>query len=275
MKYEGLFAATMMRLLFLWSSMLLRTTHAFRIGAGTCLPGTDALLQPNSPIDLQTHGTLEQIGTGPIQDYGLRLEIDGRPLDPTAGASSSFSFGEEHVLSLVSTNEAYQFTGFLIRLESPDGDRTIEALEPLEVELEDGSGVSISTNGDVQVEQKCRSVHFVGGVTHTSRALKQRVDVLLYMEGASSGLELDVSVVVKTSTSSNISEWYYSRFILDAVEATPAPSMAPSNAPSPGTSNAPSPNIDTESGDGGSSSSRIISWSYPVGLLVTGVLLMM
>ena len=234
MPFIGQFYRTMLLLLTVSSILLVRhPVSAFAKGAGTCLAGTDAILQPGSPISLQTHGTLEQIGTGPLEDYGLVVSLDGKPLD--ASVSNPFAHGQEHVLSIVATNETYQFTGFLMRLESPTNDRTIEALSPIEVDLPDGS---VTTNG-VQVEQKCRSVNFVGGVTHTSRDPKQQVDAALIMDGGSLGLELDVSVVVRTSSSANVSEWYFSRFILDAVDATPSPTMTPSAAPSDAISDAP------------------------------------
>jgi hypothetical protein len=206
-------------------------SFGFPIGAGSCNAGTDALLQTGvADLSLQVHGLLMQVGTGPLVDYGLALELDGTVLDPSV--PSSFVFGEEHLLTLKS-NGNDEFTGFLVRLGATDGSRTLDSLLPISGE-NDVNGSPL-----VRLADSCRSVNLVGGVTQQNALAKSAVNMTLFMESTSSNLELDVTVVIKTNVQANISQWYYNRYILNAVDptgTTPSPVEPESPVPAPTTS---------------------------------------
>lgn len=101
----------------------------------------------------------------------------------------------------------------------------------------------------------------VTGVTHENATPKSRANITLEMEEPSQGLELDVTVVIQLNDNLNVSEWYYSRYILNAVEReiSKSPSQSPSSMPTE-ESNAP-----TETPDG------VVAISMNVGVLFLGV----
>jgi hypothetical protein len=208
--------------LFLASAML-SLAVAFPKGTGSCSAGTDAILQPLGSEEVRAHGMLTQVGTGPLDGVSLVLELDGVALDPNTPAA--FTYDEEHTLSLIATGMS--FTGFLVRMGAPDA-RTINSLLPISEETPDGES---STGGVRIATETCLNVNFVGGVTHENAALKRRVNMTLFMEEPSMELELDVSVVIRLDTSANVSEWYYSRYILNATEPTLLPTYSPSQSP--------------------------------------------
>lgn len=211
-----------MRLL---ASTMLTSAAAFSAGTGSCNAGTDAILQPLGPESVQTHGLYRQVGTGPLDDLSMVLELDGVALDPNT--PTVFTSEEEHTLSLIANGMT--FTGFLVRLGAPDFARTIDSLLPVPEETLDGE---FSTGGVRIAFETCHNVNFVGGVTHENAAPKRRINMTLVMEEPSNELELDVSVVIRLDESSNVSEWYYSRYILNAVKPdTELPSQSPTSMP--------------------------------------------
>jgi hypothetical protein len=246
--------------LFLASAMLF-SAAAFPGGSGSCSAGTDAILQPLGSEALRIHGILGQVGTGPLDDFSMVLELDGVTLDPNTAAN--FTSGEEHTLSLIANGMT--FTGFLIRMGAQDFAMTINSLYPIPGETPDGE---FSTGGVRVATETCQSVNFVGGVTHQTGAKKSRVNTTLNMEEPSEGLELDVTVVIQTDDNANISEWYYSRYILNAVEPTNLPETdSPSQSPtSTLTEETDTPTkAPVDQGDGG------VTMSMNVGVLFLGV----
>lgn len=205
----------------------------FPSAAGSCDAGTDALLQPAATEEiLRIHGNLMQLGTGPLSEYDLSVELDGTVLDPSVAAD--FTYGVEHQLALTSGNATQQFKGFLVRMGSTDGARTIDSLLPIPDEI-DADGKAL-----VQVaDSTCKFVQQVGGVTQVNSVPKNQVNMTLFMEGPSTGLQLDVTVVIKTSLLENVSHWYYDRFTLNAIDppgtpTTPAPDAdGPASTPGP------------------------------------------
>ena len=210
--------------------LLSSEANAFPTGAGSCSAGTDALLQPGAPASLRTHAILQQVGTGLLLDFGLMVLLDGVVLN--GSSSSDFTYGEAHKLSLMANN-GMDFRGFLIRMEATDGARTIGALQPIAAQYANQTIAS----GGVQVSALCQSVEFVAGVTHTDRIPKNQVNITLTMPTASQGLLLDVTTVIRCDETQNISQWYYSRYMLNAVAppgaTTPIPTaLVPAPKPS-------------------------------------------
>ena len=194
---------------------------AFPGGAGSCDAGTAALLQPDALDDIiKIHGNLMQVGTGPLTDYGLTMELDGIALDPYG--TFDFTYGEEHQLTLTASTADQEFTGFLVRLGSTDRTRTLDSLLPIPDE-NDADGNPLVQAAD----STCRNVHQVGGVTQVNNLPKGQVNMTLFMETASTALELDVTVVIKTNQIENISQWYYNRYTLNAIDPPGTPTMAP------------------------------------------------
>jgi hypothetical protein len=167
------------------------TVQGFPSAAVSCAAGTDALLQPNSLVDLQTHATLGQFGTGDLSEFGLRLELNGQALDPMTPID--FTSGETHRLTLMAETNS-SFTGFLIRMDSVDDARTVGAIQP-----------AVELTGGVKVSSACQTVELVAGVSQMDATPKSQVDMNLTMESPSQGLELDVTVVIETSMARNVS----------------------------------------------------------------------
>ena len=200
---------------------------AFPGGAGSCDAGTAALLQPDALDDIiKIHGNLMQVGTGPLTDYGLTMELDGIALDPYG--TFDFTYGEEHQLTLTASAVDQEFTGFLVRLGSTDRTRTLDSLLPIPDE-NDADGNPLVQAAD----STCRNVHQVGGVTQVNNLPKGQVNMTLFMETASTALELDVTVVIKTNQIENVSQWYYNRYTLNAIDPHGTPTMAPVSMSSP------------------------------------------
>jgi hypothetical protein len=142
--------------LFLASAML-SSAATFPLGSGSCSAGTAAILQPLGPEAVQSHGILRQVGTGPLDDVSLVLELDGVALDPNTPAV--FTYEDKHTLSLIANGMT--FTGFLVRMGAPvDSARTINSLLPIPEETSDGE---FSTGGVRIASETCHSVNFVGG----------------------------------------------------------------------------------------------------------------
>jgi len=191
----------------------LGTAAAFPTSVTSCAAGTAALLQPDSPIDeLRVHGTLNQVGGGPLSDYNITVTLDDTVLDPNNPVD--FISGIDHTLSVSSSND---FKGFLIRMGSVDGTRTVDAILPI-----GDADTALS-----KVAPSCKVIELVGGVGHKDALPKTQVDNLLNMGKLSDGLELDVTIAVETSINRNISHWYFSRYILNSIPDPNAPTASP------------------------------------------------
>jgi hypothetical protein len=189
---------------------------------GSCAAGTEALLQTTSIVDLQAHGILNQEGGGPLFDYGIIMLLDGEVLFPSIEAN--FTTGDDHSLSFTIADGNQPCKGFLIRMDSADDTRTVDAILPIESIDPD---TNMTTTGGVKVAPECQFGDFVAGVSHKDASQKREVNVNLNMADETDGLVLDVTVVIETSISRNISHWYYSRFILNAVKPEAVPTSAP------------------------------------------------
>jgi hypothetical protein len=191
--------------------------RGFRNFASDCSAGTDALLQPNQIVDLQTHAVLAQLGGVDLSEFGLKLELNGMALD--VNTPTDFDVRSDHMLSLVAEGAFY--AGFFIRLEATGSAETFGALQPLD--------------DSVQHVSSCEDPGHAG-VSHTENSRKQQTNMTLSMDMASAGLILDVTVVIETSVARNISHWYYSRFMLNSVipegQPTDSPTtLTPTKAP--------------------------------------------
>jgi hypothetical protein len=206
-------AITMLRLIGLFLVLATSSVRAFPTGAGSCAPGTEAILTPGF-----VHATNAQVGTGLLSDKGLVLLLNGTPL---AEDGTSITVGQAYQISINSTS-GDAFRGFLMRLDG-NGILTDIALNP--------------TDGDdlAQVSNLCVETYLVGGLTHTSNTDKKTVVGTLQMNEAAEGMTLDVTVVVRNSESADVSEWYFTSYAMNAVESTsgvtPVPVAAATNAP--------------------------------------------
>lgn len=209
---------------------------AFPTSTGSCDAGTDAILKPGF-----SHATNAQVGTGPLSDAGISVTLNDEPLVPDT--PTDFSTLTEYNLTITSDGTK-PFTGFLARIEGNGEDpflSTIEALAPY-----DGlSQVAVGT---------CVAVNRVGGVSHTNADPKLSVSNKLSMDVPAPELLLDITVVIRCNDMQNVSEWYYSRYELNAVAA---PSMAPTtrfppSAPTPTAAGGEPEPAPTSSGNGAS-----------------------
>ncbi len=175
--------------------------EAFSTGAGSCDPGV--------PLK-GAHILNEQLGGGPLSDNGFEVRLNGFALDsesendvPLSGVDSA------HDLTLVAAADGTFFRGFLIRIEGTD-------IDTREYLVED-----------------------VGGVSHTNNSEKTEATALLRLTDTVTNLVMDVTMVVKNRDGA--SEWYHSRYILNAGAVTAIPTV--SKAPSPPPSISPMPTI--------------------------------
>ena len=183
------------RILFVIVSLLPTTvTHAFPGSIGSCLPGKKAIQQG-------AHANLRQVDKGGsvIGNAGFELYIDGRQV--YEDVKFDFTAGDKHSIQLKATADIMR--GFLLRLESLDGQDTRDALS--------------STDSQVQIPFFCTDVEFVGGMSHNGRDSKTSIEGTFYMAKPSEELALDVTTVVTTIYSYGIAEWYVSQFKLRAV----------------------------------------------------------
>eukprot|EP00980_Cylindrotheca_fusiformis_P029829 scaffold23911_cov127-Cylindrotheca_fusiformis.AAC.9 len=168
------------------------------------------------------------------------MTLNDQVLDPSL--ETDFETQKDHNLTLIA--EGSEFAGFLIRMESPDGIRTIDSILP--VETLDPSTNETSTMG-AKVASICKQAYFVAGVCHDSPMRKTSVKLNLNMGSAAQDLVMDVSVVVQASISQNISHWYFSNYTLNAISGaldtyfpTQSPTATLSEAPgAPSISEAP------------------------------------
>jgi len=187
------------------AALLCGSAVAFPTSTGSCDAGTDAILKPGF-----SHATNAQVGTGPLSDSGISVTLNDELLVPDT--PTDFSTMEAYNLTIASNDTA--FTGFLARIEGSGEDPfldTTAALAPYDTQ----SQVAMGT---------CVIVNRVGGVSHTNADPKTFVSTELKMDSPAKGLLLDITVVIRNLNAQNVSEWYFSRFELNAIAP---PSMAP------------------------------------------------
>jgi hypothetical protein len=197
------------------AALLSGFANAFPTSTGSCDAGTGAILKPGF-----SHATNAQVGTGPLSDSGINVTLNGDLLVPDTPIDISTMM--EYNLTIVTSETP--FTGFLARIEGSGDDPyldTTSALAPYDTQ----SQVAVST---------CINVNRVGGVSHTNKDLKTSVSNKLQMVDPAAGLLLDITVVIRNVDSQNVSEWYYSRYVFNAVSPpTDAPTMMFPSEPTP------------------------------------------
>jgi hypothetical protein len=186
-----------------------------------CDAGRGAILMDFSGEVWNPHSDYTQVGGGPISDYNITMQLNGKDLYPNIRVE--FEVNKDYTLSLVATGT--EFSGFLIRMDSPaDENIRTDAILPIE-ELDPITGTE--TTGGAKQSTICTSAWFVPGVCHDSRSKKTRIEMNLNMDTITENLVLDVSVVARTSKTEKISEWYYSNFTLNAI---PSSEVDPTNS---------------------------------------------
>ena len=173
-------------------------------------------------MDQGAHAAVRQKdgGGGGIGLAGFEVLIDGEQV--YENFNFKFTAGVVHTIELVATADI--FRGFLLRLESMDGQDTTSAL--------------VSSDNNAEVPFMCTEWEQVGGLGHNSNSAKTSINGTIYVANPTSALTLGVTVVVSTIYSYGTGEFYYSSFLLQAVAqgtsiiretppynlATPAPS---------------------------------------------------
>jgi hypothetical protein len=201
----------------------LNDANAFKEGPGSC----------NAGIPLQgAHLLNEQLGGGPLSDNGFEVQLNGTALDSESTNNVPISQdGQE--LQLVATAADTFFRGFLIRIEGEN----VDTRDYLDVPEGDEN---------IQVVSLCVLIEEVGGVAHTNNTEKTKITSLLRIVEPTTDLTMDVTMVVQNRDGQ--SEWYNSRYILnavDVVEGQPASTIAPtaSAAPSSVPTTSPMPSM--------------------------------
>jgi hypothetical protein len=129
---------------------------------------------------------------------------------------STFSFPVGEDLDIRVVGEVFDYRGILIRLEADQG--------------VDTSGALIPTTDGTQAANVCSDP--VQGITHRNSVLKNNQGGIIRLDEPTS-LSLDVTIVVSNNNTN--SRFYYSRFLLEAVQSPPTsnPTDKPTFAPSP------------------------------------------
>ena len=152
-----------------------------------------------------SHLEADDIQQGPLSSRDIKVFINGVELDPNT--EFDVPIGVNHVWKVSMPPDSEGFRGYLLRLDGGDDELdTTEALTNIP-----GMG------GTVQVANVCVETEGVGGVTHNSRVRKKDVEGRLRLDETGSNLNLDVTVVLNNRN--GLSQFYYSHFILNAVEA--------------------------------------------------------
>jgi hypothetical protein len=172
---------------------------AFPTQAGSCQKGKNAFKNSYGQNGAHMGADVEQIGGSAIGNAGFELYIDGHQVYPNK--LFQFTAGEEHTIKLMATGDIMK--GFLMRLESVDGQDTIDSL--------------YSSDGKVQTAFSCTNQEFVGGLSHVNNNAKTMIEGTLYMAKTSDLLLLDVTTVVSMLYYLHRSEFYTSEFRLQAV----------------------------------------------------------
>ena len=173
------------------------SAHAFPSTTGSCAAGSAAIVS-------DPHTTATRIITGSLAIGGYSVKLGATTLSPTS--TSTFTVGVGTTLTISGTKP---FTGFFMRLGEVGGVQTDTAL---------------SGTGNVKIPAVCVAAG-VGGVCHTSSSTKTSVTASLRLDSAAASMPLDVTIVV--SGNNDVSEYYYSRFLLSAVVANTPLTMSP------------------------------------------------
>ena len=178
---------------------LVVVVEAFPGAAGGCPAGIAAVGQPH--IDGGRPET-----TGPLLQGGVTLSLNGVPLE---GKPAEFRLGEVNELVLEASGSPMK--GFLIRVGPPQGaENSVDLRESIFPADEEDTLSQIAESACVSTEQ-------VGGLTHTSADEKTSVSASLLVENEIEGLSLDVTVVMANVVTD--STYYYSNFVVNAVQA--------------------------------------------------------
>jgi hypothetical protein len=184
-------------------------TMAFPNGAGGCPEGRPAV----DALHIREYPN-RTIQTGSLRDGGLELEIHGISLFNLDEDTLALPVGVPLTWTLKTT--ARPFRGFLLRVNG--GDNNIDtrgALLPHTSSEPNTTTTDDDNNNVTQAQGICLVYHGVGGVCHTNNQEKQSVSGILYLDDASTNLQLDVTVVIENRYHSSI--YYYSGFRLDAL----------------------------------------------------------
>ena len=173
------------------------SAHAFPSTTGSCAAGSEAIVS-------DPHTTATRIITGSLAIGGYSVKLGATTLSPTS--TSTFTVGVGTTLTITGTKP---FTGFFVRLGEVDGVQTDTAL---------------SGTGDVKIPRVCTTAG-VGGVCQTSSSRKTSVTASLRLDSAAASMPLDVTIVV--SGNNDVSEYYYSQFVLSATPANTPLTMNP------------------------------------------------
>jgi hypothetical protein len=178
---------------------LCQSAAAFPNGAGGCSVGIAAVQGSH----------LTNPTTGSLADGGLSISLGGVTL--AAGSTTAFPVNTDTVITVSSTTKS--FKGFLLRLGETGGVTTDNAWS--------FAGLDI---------QKAFACFDVGGVTHTSNNVKTSISATLRLPTAATAMPLDVTIVIQNVGGS---EYYYSQYLLTAVDAiaTFAPVLPVTPAP--------------------------------------------
>lgn len=230
-------------------AFLLGSVNAFSTSTGSCDAGTGAILKEGF-----SHATNAQVGTGPLSDAGITVTLNDTALVPDT--PTDISTTESYNLTIASDNTT--FTGFLARIEGSGDDPFLDTTAAL-APYDNLAQVAVGT---------CVLVHRVGGVSHTNADPKSSVSTELKMEMPANGLLLDITVVLRNKDALNVSEWYFSRYELNAVGS---PTVAPTPMMFPGQQ----PTAATDNGDGAPTSDAIVVRMAGAAVLTIGAMIMM
>jgi uncharacterized surface protein with fasciclin (FAS1) repeats len=187
--------------------------------------------------------------TGSLSDYGLELVLNRRVVK----SPFSISVSSPHTLTVSGSKD---YRGILFRLapSSGRGADLVGALTVLSETLRDASDVCTLP---------------AVGVTHTNRDYKNNQTVELDLDSVGSFI-LDITVVVENSAESG-SEYYYSQFVLKAVDETMTGAPTPSTANETRTKSPTASATQSPSRSTGASNSSIFDIASSRGELVSFV----
>jgi len=218
--------------------------QAFPIGAGDC--------PANRPAVGSVHLTASRVETGFLEEHGFRVEINGQILQPNTLLEGGGESNSSNILMLESgVDHTWQisdgskrqfvgslrqprvgFRGFLLRLGN--NERNNERIDTT-------VALSSADENAKEAYAACVLAQGVGGITHRDSTLKSAVSGILRMDQATTtGLQLDVTVVVENSNDSSI--YYYSSYTIgfqkvdrndEFIETPTLASTASATTPSP------------------------------------------
>ena len=190
------------------------SVSAFPGGVGGCAGGRAAVEGP--------HLTSSARITGPIGNARLQMVLDDQ-IVMRARDMVNFTIGVDHTLTLRRIDEdGIRFRGFLFRL-GPGSVASVDTTDALDR----------TTDDTIIAFEHCVSGQGVGGLSHTNSNLKEQVSGVLRMDVVADKMPLDVTVVIQNRN--GLSEFYYQRFIVNAVTTATGPGgpAAPTLPPLP------------------------------------------